>query len=157
MVARHSAAATTSPTVPPRPIGVEVSPCSTTPAPDISLREAVVRVAADHRGVTWAGECSGWHCRGVVCGTWAICKCWWAGVRCDAPVAAGREVARGDQTIGMAAPQAAARPRASIARRRVRARRRPDLGNIRGGVVQAPAPGQRPRSAAAYPVSPPAP
>ncbi|MET9551104.1 hypothetical protein ABZY36_38370 [Streptomyces sp. NPDC006627] len=86
-----------------------------------------------------------------------ICKCWWAGVRCDAPVAAGREVARGDQTIGMAASQAAARQRASIARRRVRARRCPDLGNIRGGVLQAPAPGQRPRSAAAYPVSPPSP
>ncbi|WP_399936029.1 hypothetical protein [Streptomyces kanamyceticus] len=29
-----------------------------------------------------------------------ICKCWWVGVRCDAAVAAGREVARGDQTIG---------------------------------------------------------
>ncbi len=30
----------------------------------------------------------------------------WVGVRCDAPVAAGREVARGDRTIGMAAAQA---------------------------------------------------
>lgn len=32
----------------------------------------------------------------------------WAGVRCDAAVAAGREVARGDRTIGMAASQAEA-------------------------------------------------
>ncbi|MFC1411850.1 chloramphenicol phosphotransferase CPT [Streptacidiphilus sp. N1-12] len=30
----------------------------------------------------------------------------WVGVRCDAAVAAGREVARGDRTIGMAASQA---------------------------------------------------
>lgn len=30
----------------------------------------------------------------------------WVGVRCDAPVAAGREVARGNRTIGMAASQA---------------------------------------------------
>ncbi|MFJ8650313.1 chloramphenicol phosphotransferase CPT [Streptomyces sp. NPDC093546] len=30
----------------------------------------------------------------------------WVGVRCDATVAAGREVARGDRTIGMAASQA---------------------------------------------------
>ncbi|PKW05110.1 chloramphenicol 3-O phosphotransferase [Streptomyces sp. 1222.5] len=30
----------------------------------------------------------------------------WVGVRCDAAVAAGREVARGDRTIGMAALQA---------------------------------------------------
>lgn len=30
----------------------------------------------------------------------------WVGVRCDAAVAAGREVARGDRTVGMAASQA---------------------------------------------------
>ncbi|AJE38922.1 chloramphenicol phosphotransferase CPT [Streptomyces nodosus] len=30
----------------------------------------------------------------------------WVGVRCDSAVAAGREVARGDRTIGMAASQA---------------------------------------------------
>jgi chloramphenicol 3-O phosphotransferase len=30
----------------------------------------------------------------------------WVGVRCDAAVAAGREIARGDRTIGMAASQA---------------------------------------------------
>jgi chloramphenicol 3-O phosphotransferase len=30
----------------------------------------------------------------------------WVGVRCDAAVAAGRELARGDRTIGMAASQA---------------------------------------------------
>ncbi|MDX2698121.1 chloramphenicol phosphotransferase CPT [Streptomyces ipomoeae] len=30
----------------------------------------------------------------------------WVGVRCDAAIAAGREVARGDRTIGMAASQA---------------------------------------------------
>ncbi|MGW0707646.1 chloramphenicol phosphotransferase CPT [Streptomyces sp. NPDC002643] len=30
----------------------------------------------------------------------------WVGVRCDAQVAAGREVARGDRTVGMAASQA---------------------------------------------------
>jgi chloramphenicol 3-O phosphotransferase len=30
----------------------------------------------------------------------------WVGVRCDAAVATGREVARGDRTIGMAASQA---------------------------------------------------
>ncbi|KUH39807.1 chloramphenicol phosphotransferase [Streptomyces kanasensis] len=30
----------------------------------------------------------------------------WVGVRCDAAVAAGREVARGDRTVGMAATQA---------------------------------------------------
>lgn len=32
----------------------------------------------------------------------------WVGVRCDAAVAAGREVARGDRTVGMAASQAEA-------------------------------------------------
>ncbi len=32
----------------------------------------------------------------------------WVGVRCDSAVAAGREVARGDRTIGMAASQAEA-------------------------------------------------
>ncbi|MGW2920718.1 chloramphenicol phosphotransferase CPT [Streptomyces angustmyceticus] len=32
----------------------------------------------------------------------------WVGVRCDATVAAGRETARGDRTIGMAASQAEA-------------------------------------------------
>jgi chloramphenicol 3-O phosphotransferase len=32
----------------------------------------------------------------------------WVGVRCDAAVATGREVARGDRTIGMAASQAGA-------------------------------------------------
>ncbi|SEO45572.1 chloramphenicol 3-O phosphotransferase [Amycolatopsis saalfeldensis] len=32
----------------------------------------------------------------------------WVGVRCDGAVAAGREVARGDRTIGMAASQAEA-------------------------------------------------
>jgi chloramphenicol 3-O phosphotransferase len=31
----------------------------------------------------------------------------WVGVRCDPTVAAGREIARGDRTIGMAASQAA--------------------------------------------------
>ncbi|MEV6805633.1 chloramphenicol phosphotransferase CPT [Streptomyces sp. NPDC051132] len=31
----------------------------------------------------------------------------WVGVRCDAAVAAGREIARGDRTVGMAAAQAA--------------------------------------------------
>ncbi|MEU2420737.1 chloramphenicol phosphotransferase CPT [Streptomyces sp. NPDC007851] len=30
----------------------------------------------------------------------------WVGVRCDATVAAGREIARGDRTVGMAASQA---------------------------------------------------
>ncbi|GAA1019160.1 hypothetical protein GCM10009565_02660 [Amycolatopsis albidoflavus] len=30
----------------------------------------------------------------------------WVGVRCDSAVAAGREVARGDRVIGMAASQA---------------------------------------------------
>jgi chloramphenicol 3-O phosphotransferase len=30
----------------------------------------------------------------------------WVGVRCDGAVAAGREVARGDRVIGMAASQA---------------------------------------------------
>ena len=30
----------------------------------------------------------------------------WVGVRCDAGIAAGRELARGDRVVGMAAPQA---------------------------------------------------
>lgn len=30
----------------------------------------------------------------------------WVGVRCDADIAAGREIARGDRTVGMAAQQA---------------------------------------------------
>ncbi|MEU9472055.1 chloramphenicol phosphotransferase CPT [Streptomyces avermitilis] len=38
----------------------------------------------------------------------------WVGVRCDAAVAAGREIARGDRTIGMAASQAEAAHRGVV-------------------------------------------
>jgi chloramphenicol 3-O phosphotransferase len=65
-----------------------------------AMARAGARVIVDEVFLGGAYSQQRWH--KALEGLWVL----WVGVKCDATVAAGREVARGDRTVGMAASQA---------------------------------------------------